>query len=164
MDPRIILGIDPSLRGTGWGILLVEGSRFRAVEFGVIHNPPGVKASSCLSLIFRKIEEVIRRHKPHVVAMEGLIYAQNVRTAIVMGQARGAAILAASEAGLEIHEYAPRRVKQSVVGVGGAKKNQVGFMIRAMLGMTETPEPDAADALAVALTHANTRVTNGKSI
>ena len=149
----LILGIDPSLRGTGWGIVEAEGSRLRSPAWGVIQNAPGIRPSRCLVAIHRKLAEVIATHSPEVVAIEGLFFAQNIRTALTMGQARGAAILAAAEAGLDIHEYAPRRVKQSVVGVGAAGKNQVGFMVRALLGLTETPEPDAADALAIAITH-----------
>ncbi len=156
----IILGIDPSLRGTGWGILQVEGSRISSSAWGVIHNAPSVRPSRCLVEIRKTLSEVIATHSPGVVAIEALYFAQNVRTALTMGQARGAALLAAAEADLEIFEYAPRRVKQSVTGVGAAAKNQVGFMVRALLGLSQTPEPDAADALAVALTHANTRGTD----
>ena len=153
----IILGIDPSLRGTGWGILTVQGSSFAAPAFGVVHNPAKLRPSLCLVAIHQKLSEVIATHSPTEVAIEGLFYAQNIRTALAMGQARGAALLAAAEAGLKIFEYAPRRVKQSVVGVGAASKNQVGFMVRTLLGLTQTPEADAADALAIALTHANSR-------
>ncbi len=164
MPGQIILGIDPSLRGTGWGILLTEGSQLRASAFGVIRNKPSVLPSACLVMIREQIASLIRTYAPTVVAIEGLIYAQNVKTAITMGQARGAAILAAAEAGLEIYEYAPRRVKQSVVGLGGAKKSQIGFMVRALLSLSQTPEPDAADALAIAMTHANARSSNGKTL
>jgi len=156
-NPIIILGIDPSLRGTGFGILVAHGSRVQARTFGVIRNPPNLRPSQCLVAIRKRISEVIEQHSPDVVAIEGLFYAQNIRTALTMGQARGAALLAAAEAGLQIYEYAPRRVKQSVVGKGAASKNQVGFMMRALLGLTETPEPDAADALAIAMAHANSR-------
>jgi crossover junction endodeoxyribonuclease RuvC len=152
-----ILGIDPSLRGTGWGILDVQGSRFESPAFGIIKNGATIRPSECLVSIRQSLCKVINDHQPNVVAIEGIIYVQNVRTALTMGQARGAAILAAAEAGLEIFEYAPRRVKQSVVGKGAAAKNQVGFMVRAMLGLTVIPEGDAADALAIALTHANSR-------
>lgn len=157
---EIILGVDPSLRGTGWGVLETGNGKIRAREFGVIANPQSLRPSLCLVAIRKKLSEVIARHSPTVMAVEGLFYAQNIRTALTMGQARGAALLAGAEAGLEIFEYAPRRVKQSLVGKGGAAKNQVGFMVRALLELTETPEADAADALAVALTHAHTRGTS----
>ena len=153
----IILGIDPSLRGTGWAVIQVEGSSPNALAFGVIQNSRGLRPSLCLVAIRKKLAEMIHLYAPTVAAVEGLFYANNIRTALTMGQARGAALLAAAEAGLEIFEYAPRLVKQSVVGVGAASKPQVGFMVRALFSLTKTPEPDAADALAIALTHANTR-------
>ncbi|MEM9018659.1 MAG: crossover junction endodeoxyribonuclease RuvC, partial [Verrucomicrobiota bacterium] len=90
---------------------------------------------------------------PEVCAVEGVIYVQSYKTAITMGAARGAAILAAAEHGMEIFEYAPRRVKQAVVGRGGADKQQVAFMVRSLLGLTETPPPDAADAIAIGIAH-----------
>ena len=153
----IILGVDPSLRGTGWGLLKVQNHQITSSVYGVIRNRQDLRPSLCLRAIHQKLSEVISTHTPSVMAIEGLFYAQNIHTALTMGQAQGVALLAAAEAGLEIFEYAPRRVKQSVVGIGTAAKNQVGFMVRALLGLTETPKPDAADALAVALTHANSR-------
>jgi crossover junction endodeoxyribonuclease RuvC len=95
----------------------------------------------------------IQIHKPDVVAVESIIYVQSFQTAITLGSARGAVLLAAARHGLPVHEYAPRRVKQAVVGKGAAQKQQVAFMIRALLGLTVTPPPDAADAIAVGLTH-----------
>ena len=162
----VILGIDPSLRGTGWGIIEADGPRLQASAFGVIRNPPSRKPSICLLTIRKNLSEIIERHTPAVVAIEGLFYANNMRTAFTLGHARGAAILTAAEAGLEIFEYAPRRVKQSVVGVGSAAKSQVGFMIRTLLSLKETPPPDAADALAIALTHFNSQksATGHKSL
>jgi crossover junction endodeoxyribonuclease RuvC len=150
-----ILGIDPSLRGTGWGVISAEGSRLSGVAWGVVRNPPALPLLDCLREIHRALAEAIAAHRPDAAAVEALIYAQNARTALVMGQARGAALVAVAEAGLGVVEYAPKRVKQGVVGVGGAAKSQVGFMVRALLGLTETPLPDAADALAVAITHAH---------
>jgi len=152
----IILGIDPSLRGTGWGVINQSHPK-KIITYGVIHNPAALSTSQCLLEINRKLSEVITTYRPHEVAIEGIFYAQNIRTALTMGQARGAALLAVASAGLEVFEYAPRRVKQSVVGRGAAAKSQVGFMVRALLGLQETPEPDAADALAIALTHLNSR-------
>ncbi|MCC7519333.1 MAG: crossover junction endodeoxyribonuclease RuvC [Verrucomicrobiae bacterium] len=151
----VILGIDPSLRGTGWGVISADGGRLAGLAWGVLRNPPSRSVSDCLAEIHRGIAAAIAAHVPRVAAVEALFHARNVRTALVMGQARGAALVAAAEAGLEVFEYAPKRVKQGVVGVGGAAKSQVGFMIRALLGLVETPPPDAADALAVAITHAH---------
>src|SRR5919199_6526145 len=97
--------------------------------------------------------ELIREHEPDCCALEAVIYVQSYKTAIILGAARGAAILAAAERGLPIYEYAPTRIKQATVGRGAADKGQVAFMVRALLGLTETPEADAADALAIGLTH-----------
>jgi crossover junction endodeoxyribonuclease RuvC len=109
--------------------------------------------SGCLVAIRSRIAELIMQHEPECAVIEGVIFVQSHRIAITLGAARGAALIAASERGLPIYEYAPRRVKQSVVGRGGAQKQQVGFMVRVLLGLSETPQPDAADALAIGLTH-----------
>lgn len=158
----LILGVDPSLRGTGWGVISAEGSCLGGVAWGVLRNPPSRSVSECLVEIHRGLAGVIALHRPQTAAIEALFYAQNARTALVMGQARGAALVAVGEAGLEVVEYAPKRVKQGVVGVGGAAKGQVGFMVRALLGLVETPPTDAADALAVAITHAHAARGRGR--
>ncbi len=103
--------------------------------------------------IHDRLAEIIHKHEPDCCAVEGVIFVQSYRTAITLGAARGAAILAAAGRGLPVFEYSPREVKQAVVGRGGADKSQVAFMVRALLGLTETPAPDAADALAIGLTH-----------
>lgn len=153
-----VLAIDPALRNTGFAVLEdcrpASGRRTqRALAYGVISNPKALRQSACLVAIRERLVELIREHSPEVCAVEGVIYVQSYRTAIVLGAARGAALLAAAEHGLEIYEYAPKRVKQAVVGHGGADKQQVAFMMRALLGLTETPTPDAADALAIAMAH-----------
>ena len=148
-----VLAIDPSLRGTGFAILEKTGVKVRAVTYGTIRNRADLLPSGCLVAIHERICEIIREHAPECAAVEGVIFVQSYRTAITLGAARGAALLAAAGRGLPIYEYAPRRVKQSVVGKGGAQKNQVAFMVRALLGLTETPPADAADALAIGLTH-----------
>jgi crossover junction endodeoxyribonuclease RuvC len=150
----IIFGLDPSLRSTGYGIIQVEGRSMRALTYGVIKNSDKIVPSRCLVAIHQQITDLLQKYSPDSAAVEGIIYLQNYRTAITLGSARGAALLAFAEAGLPIYEYAPRRVKSAATGRGSAQKGQVGFMIRAMLGLTENPPPDAADALAVALTHA----------
>src|SRR5919199_2149835 len=104
--------------------------------------------------------QLIDEHAPDCCALESVIYVQSYKTAIILGAARGAAILAAAEKGLPVFEYPPKRIKQSTVGRGGAGKNQVAFMVRALLGLTETPDADAADALAIALTHLRTQETS----
>lgn len=148
-----VLAIDPSLRGTGFAVLEQQGKQLRALEYGTIKNQPALLPSGCLVAIREKLSDIIARHQPECAAVEAVIFVQSHKTAIVLGAARGAALLAAAERGLPIYEYAPRRVKQAVVGRGGADKSQVGFMVRALLGLTETPSSDAADALAIGLTH-----------
>ncbi|HUF61323.1 MAG TPA: crossover junction endodeoxyribonuclease RuvC [Verrucomicrobiales bacterium] len=149
-----VLAVDPALRCTGFAV--VEGDRAgscRAVTFGVVRNPASREQSRCLAQIRTALAALIHELHPDCAAVEGVIYVQSFRTAITLGAARGAALVAMAEAGLEIFEYAPRRVKQAVVGRGGAGKEQVAFMVRALLGLEATPDPDAADALAIGLTH-----------
>lgn len=155
--PGRILAVDPSLRSTGYAILERAGhGKARALHYGIVRNPDRMLQSGCLVAIREKISDLIAEYSPECAAFEAVIFVQSYKTAIVLGCARGAALLASAERGLPIYEYAPRRVKQAVVGRGGADKAQVGFMVRALLGLTETPSPDAADALAIGLTHFQT--------
>ncbi len=148
-----VLAIDASLRCSGVAVVESSGGRQRALYFGVIKNATALRPSSCLVAIRQQLADLIRQHEPDCCALEAVIYVQSYKTAIALGAARGAAILAAAERGLPIFEYAPTRIKQATVGRGGADKSQVAFMVRAMLGLTETPQSDAADALAIGLTH-----------
>jgi crossover junction endodeoxyribonuclease RuvC len=148
-----VLSIDASLRNTGVAIIDGDAGKPRALYFGVIHNRTTLRSSSCLVAIHDRLAELIHTHEPDCCALEAVIYVQSHKTAILLGAARGAAILAAAERGLPVFEYAPKRIKQATVGRGNADKNQVAFMIRALLGLTETPGPDEADALAIGLTH-----------
>ena len=148
-----VLAIDPALRKTGWAIVENSGGTLRAIEWGVIHNKPALLPSGCLVSIRTGLSDVIVRHSPTVCAIESTIFVQSYKTAIVLGTARGACLIAAAEHGLPIYEYAPREIKQAAVGRGAAQKDQVAFMIRAQLRLRETPESDAADALATAITH-----------
>jgi len=148
-----VLAIDASLRNCGVAIVDGGNGKSRALFFGTIHNASSLKSSACLVAIRDQLTQLIREHEPDCCALESVIYVQSYKTAILLGAARGAAILAAAENGLPVFEYAPRRIKQATVGTGSAKKNQVAFMMRALLGLTETPDPDSADALAIALTH-----------
>ena len=148
-----VLAIDASLRNSGVAVIEAHGSKFTALHFGTIPNHTSLRPSSCLVAIHERLAELIREHEPDCCALESVIYVQSHKTAIALGAARGAAILAAAEHGLPIYEYAPTRIKQATVGRGGADKSQVAFMVRAMLGLTETPQSDAADALAIGLTH-----------
>ena len=160
-----ILGVDPSLRSTGFGVIDVAGNTFTAVVAGEIRNPAPLRASLCLVKIGATITELINQYRPAVVAIEGLVYVQNTQIAFTLGQVRGVIIAGAAQCGLEIYEYAPRKVKQVVTGSGGAGKDQVAHMVKALLGMAELPPPDAADALAIAITHAHSSrgITTGKA-
>jgi len=148
-----VLAIDASLRNTGVAIVDANNGKPRSVYFGTIHNASSLRSSSCLVAIRDRLVELIRQHEPDCCALESVIYVQSHKTAILLGAARGVAILAAAENGLPVFEYSPRRIKQSTVGRGAAGKGQVAFMVRALLGLTETPAADAADALAIGLTH-----------
>ena len=148
-----VLAVDASLRNTGVAIVDANNGKPRSIYFGTIHNASSMRSSSCLVAIRDRLVELIREHQPDCCALESVIYVQSHKTAILLGAARGAAILAAAENGLPVFEYSPRRIKQSTVGRGAAGKDQVAFMVRALLGLTETPGTDAADALAIGLTH-----------
>ncbi len=151
---QIILGIDPSLRGTGFGVIRQGKPHPQTLAHGTIACPAAWEHSRCLLKIAQALREVIQQHHPTVCVIEGLFFAQNLQTALTMGEARGAALVAAAEAGLEIYEVAPRKVKQAIVGYGAAQKIAVAKMVQRMLCLAELPAPDAADALALALTHA----------
>lgn len=151
---EIILGLDPSLRGTGYGVIRLGRPTARTLAHGTISCPAGWERSRCLVKIVEVLREVLRKHRPEVCVVEGLFYAQNLQTALVMGEARGAALATVAEAGIEIYELAPRQVKQAIVGYGAAQKIAVAKMVQRILELPEPPAPDAADALALALAHA----------
>ncbi len=148
-----VLAIDASLRSSGVAIVETNDHKPRALYYGIIANARSLRPSSCLVAIREQLADLIREHEPDCCALEAVIYVQSYKTAIALGAARGAAILAAAERGLPVFEYAPKKIKQATVGRGGADKSQVAFMVRALLGLTETPGADAADALAIGLTH-----------
>jgi crossover junction endodeoxyribonuclease RuvC len=150
----VILGVDPSLRGTGYGVIRVAKPHLLALDHGTISCPQTWERSRCLVKIVEALRHVVKQHHPTVCVIEGLFYAQNLQTAIVMGEARGAALATVAEAGLEIFEIAPRKVKQAVVGYGAAQKLAVAKMVQRLLSLPKPPAPDAADALALALAHA----------
>ena len=151
---QVILGVDPSLRGTGYGVIKLAKPYPQTLAQGVIACPMGWEHSRCLVKIAATLRDVVRQHQPSVCVIEGLFYAQNLQTALTMGEARGAALAAIAETGLEIYELAPRKVKQAIVGYGAAQKLAVAKMVQRMLRLAEQPAPDAADALALALAHA----------
>jgi crossover junction endodeoxyribonuclease RuvC len=150
----VILGLDPSLRGTGYGVIRLAKPFPETLGHGTIACPAGWERSRCLVKIVQGLREVLKKHSPSVCVVEGLFYAQNLQTAQIMGEARGAALATVAEAGLEIYELAPRKVKQAIVGYGAAQKLAVAKMVQRMLRLPELPAPDAADALALALAHA----------
>ena len=152
-DHSFILGVDPSLRGTGFGVVRLDKKNPVTLAQGTIQCPSKWTRTECLVTISKTLREVIAAHRPTVCAIEGLFYAQNPKTALIMGEARGAAMAAIAESGLEIFEIAPRKVKQSIVGYGNAQKIAVAKMVQRMLALDELPAPDAADALALALTY-----------
>ena len=150
-----ILGIDTSLRSTGYGVLNVQGSRLSMVECGNIRNAPKLPLTECLRAIHAKVGELIAAHSPDVMAIESVIYGKNAGTMLVLGEARGAVLTAAADAGLPVYEYEPRRMKKAICGNGLAEKEQIQRMVKTLLGLAELPQNDAADALGLAICHAN---------
>jgi crossover junction endodeoxyribonuclease RuvC len=159
--PQIILGVDPSLRGTGYGIIKLVRPFPETLAHGTISCPAAWPHSRCLAKISRTLRDVLREYQPTVCAIEGLFFAQNLKTAIIMGEARGAAMAAIAEAGLDIFEIAPRKVKLAIVGYGAAQKSAVAKMVQRLLNLPKPPAPDAADALALALAHAQGNSRHG---
>jgi len=155
----LVLGIDPGTATTGYGLVTdrQDGS-LECVKYGTIQTPAGLSAHKRLSMLFTDLNELILLHHPDSCAVEKLFFQSNVKTAIAVGQARGVVLLAISEAGLDLGEYTPNEVKQAVAGYGSADKKQVQEMVRVLLGLPEIPRPDdAADALAIAITHLHTK-------
>jgi crossover junction endodeoxyribonuclease RuvC len=151
-----VLGIDPGSETTGWGVVEGDsnGQKYRLIEFGAVKLSSAATFSSRLLKISRALEEVIDRLKPDACAIEEAFYSVNPKVTLKLGQVRGVALLAAERAALEIGEYSPRLVKQTVAGYGNAEKQQVQQMVRVLLSLANVPEPhDAADALAVAICH-----------
>lgn len=149
-----ILGIDPGSETTGWGVIEGDGRRYELVGCGTVRASSGQKFPARLLRIANALEEIIQRHNPEACAIEDGFLATNVKVTLKLGQVRGVAMLVAERAGLPIHEYSPRLVKQTVVGHGNAEKFQVQQMVKTLLSLQTIPEPhDAADALAVAICH-----------
>jgi crossover junction endodeoxyribonuclease RuvC len=153
-----ILGIDPGSRRTGYGIIEVRGNQAVHVESGVINAGDG-EFTKRLGTIFSGLTDLIQTHRPDEVAVESVFVSHNASSALKLGQARGAAICAAIASGLSVSEYAPRAIKQAMVGKGGADKKQVQHMVCVLLSHTGALAEDAADALAVALCHQHTQQT-----
>jgi crossover junction endodeoxyribonuclease RuvC len=149
-----VLGVDPGSQTTGWGVVEGDGRRYSLVDFGFIRAPASLKFSTRLLKMCTGLEEVIDKHRPDACALEDSFLATNVKVSMKLGQVRGVVLLVAERAALEIHEYSPRLIKQTVVGYGNAEKHQVQEMVRLLLSLKEAPSPhDAADALAAAICH-----------
>lgn len=157
MSPVLILGLDPGLRRTGWGVVACVGSRLAHVAHGVVSPPDTLPFAQRLLWLLDGIEAVIAAHAPHEAAVEEVFVNVNPASTLKLGQARACALLAPARAGLPVAEYATRLVKKAVVGTGAADKAQIGFMVKRLLPAAGETSSDAADALAVAITHAHLR-------
>jgi len=150
----LILGIDPGLAITGYGIVREDGNHLAAVTYGVVRTPANTPPATRLLLLYEGLADLIRTHRPDQAAVEQLFFATNVRTAMSVSQARGVALLVLAKEGLPVAEYTPLQIKQATTGYGKADKAQVQEMVRVLLRLDERPTPDdAADALAVAICH-----------
>ena len=162
----VVLGIDTSLRSTGYGVLSVEGSRMRCLACGNVPNGAKVPLTACLKAIHAKVAELIAEFHPDVMSVEAVIYGKNAGTMLVLGEARGAVLTAAADAGLPVYEYEPRRMKKAVCGNGLAEKEQVQRMVKTLLNLAELTQSDAADALGLAIchTHSNSVISRERPI
>ncbi len=154
----LALGIDPGTATTGYGLVRLNlDGNLVAVAHGVILTPKDASPPERLALLYRRLRTILRTYRPQTAAVEKLFFQRNVTTALAVGQARGVVLLALHQAGVGVYEYTPNEVKRAVAGYGSAGKQQVQEMVRVLLGLPEIPHPDdAADALAVAITHLHT--------
>lgn len=153
-----IIGIDPGYAIMGWGILDLKGNKFSIVDYGSITTDAGVDAAKRLQHIYAELGAIIAKYEPEEAAIEELFFNNNAKTVILVGEARGIAVLACANAGLEISEYTPLQIKQALVGYGRADKKQVQAMVKAILNLKEVPRPDdTADAVAAAICHGHSR-------
>ena len=153
-----ILGIDPGYAIMGYGVLDYNGNKFRTVDYGSVETQAGTEMPDRLRLLYEGLDSVIKEYRPEEAAVEELFFNNNAKTAIMVGQARGVAILACVMNGVKVFEYTPLEVKQSLVGYGRAEKKQVQTMVKTILNLKKVPEPDdTADAVAIAICHAHTR-------
>lgn len=150
----LVIGIDPGTATTGYGLVRDTAQGLEMVGFGVILTPAGLPQEQRLVMLHEELEQILLLHRPDSAAVEKLFFSRNVTTAITVGQARGVALLALAQRGLVVGEYTPMEIKQAVAGYGGADKNQVQQMVKALLNLDKVPKPDdAADALAIAICH-----------
>lgn len=153
-----VLGVDPGLRRTGWGIVTTRGNALTFVASGTIHAPLDGELAQRLLAIYRGLSEVVRTHAPDEAAVEQTFVNRDATATLKLGQARGIALLVPAEAGLSVAEYAPNQVKKTIVGAGHAEKLQIRAMVRVLLPRATFDSDDAADALAIAICHAHHRV------
>lgn len=156
---RIILGIDPGIADTGYGLIKAEGGRIACLGYGSIKTKPQADLITRLESLHQELDKIIKKYRPDIAAIEQLFFNKNVRTALIVGQARGVVLLTLKQNKLPIVEYTPSQVKQAVAAYGQASKNQVQKMVRLLLNLKELPRPDdAADALAIAICALNCRL------
>ena len=149
-----ILGIDPGYAILGYGVIEMTGNRFKAIDYGAVTTDAGEDMPNRLKILYNSLMEIIYRYEPEVASIEELFFNTNAKTAILVGQARGVAVLACVNSGLEIAEYTPLQIKQALVGYGRAEKMQVQSMVKTILNLKQVPKPDdTADALAAAVCH-----------
>ena len=160
---RIILGIDPGLANTGWGVVFQQGARLSCLAYGCVATSSDVPLAKRLEKIHGQIGAVIKRYNPECVGIETVWFGQNITAAFATGQARGAALVACAQADLEVGEFSPKQIKLAVVGEGGAGKGQVQYMVKQLLSLSDVPRPDhAADALAAAICYTTHESVLGK--
>ncbi len=152
-----ILGIDPGLRNTGWGIIEQTGNRLKYIASGTIKPPQKDELSARLLFLHAELHKVIAAHEPHEAAVEETFVSAGARSALLLGQARGVCVMTPASAGLDVGEYAANVIKKSVVGAGHADKNQIQMMIKVLMPTADFDSADAADALAIAITHSHHR-------
>jgi len=156
---KIILGIDPGIADTGFGLIMNDGNKFKCLDYGSIKTPANTNLLERLETLSDKLDEVIKKYNPDYVAVEQLFFCKNVKTALVVGQARGVTLLTIKQNKIPIFEFTPLQVKQAVSAYGKASKLQVQKMVKLILNLSELPKPDdAADALAIAICAANCKV------
>ncbi|MGI6368216.1 MAG: crossover junction endodeoxyribonuclease RuvC [Anaerolineae bacterium] len=150
----LVLGLDPGLATTGWALVRGDGQHLDPADYGVIRTDPAESLATRLVVLHDTLEQLIAHHAPDAAAIEELFFSTNVRTAMLVGQARGVALLTLAQAGLPTWEYTPMQVKQAVTGYGGADKRQIQQMVQMLLNLKSIPQPDdAADALAISICH-----------
>lgn len=149
-----ILGIDPGYAILGYGIIEMKGNHFKVIDYGAVTTDSKMEMPDRLKVLYNSLMEIIAEYEPEVASIEELFFNTNAKTAILVGQARGVAVLACANSGLDIEEYTPLQIKQALVGYGRAEKKQVQLMVKTILNLKEIPKPDdTADALAAAVCH-----------